>query len=177
MTKTKVILLVSFLVTFAAGAALGVLAGRPGHGKSHGSLKELNLTHDQEAQMKKIWSDDMGLYFKQQGERRAALVQKRDQDVMTLLTEAQRPKYQAIQQEYSGGQEALSQDRRRAFDDAVKRTKEILTPEQAAKYDELMKQRDRGMDEVTLGLRGSRRHHTAPSSQPTTVEQPPHGGE
>jgi Spy/CpxP family protein refolding chaperone len=183
MTKTKVILLVSFLLIFAAGTALGIWISGERHPERRSWLvNELNLSSDQEEQMRKIWSEVMDTRGRQHGEQRAALAQKRDQDIAALLSDAQRTQYQAILQEYSRQMDALAQERRKAFEEAVERTKKILTPEQAAKYDELMKrQRESGRGERG-GFRGGRDRFNGPkpevNTEPAAVESTaPHSGE
>ncbi len=180
MTKTKVILIVSFVLVFAAGAALGVLLARPEKRPPHPSswlAAELNLSAEQRKQMEAVWSEAMGATFARHGEKRAAVVQERDQAIQALLSEAQQAQYQAIQQDYTRKMNELSQERKRVFDDAVERTKRILTPEQATKYEELMKRhRERGMGPGPGGFRGRRR--PPPATEPTTSERPaPHGEE
>ncbi len=177
MTKTKVILVAAFLLMFAAGGSVGMLVTRssPQPEPPHESwwMSELNLAPEQREQMRTIWEEVMGTSFRAEGERRAALQQEREAAVLALLTEEQRGKYAAVLQEYSRKMDDLSQDRKRAFDEAVARTKKILTPEQAAKYDELMKkQRDRGPGGPG-GFHGGRRHHTAPASGPWAPPPPP----
>jgi Spy/CpxP family protein refolding chaperone len=181
MTKTKVILLVSVVLAFAAGTALGMFiigSGRSSTQPSSVLSRKLNLTADQQDRMRKIWSEAMGSVSRQHAERRAALAQERDQAIQALLSGDQRTRYEAIQQNYTRQAEQLSQERKRAFEDAVRRTKEeILTPDQAVKYDELMKgQREHGMSGGPF--RPWRRHSTSSASRPTTDERPTsRGGE
>jgi len=190
MTRTKVILLVSFLVIFAAGVSVGMLLSRPAKaGSSHQHLREvLNLSPDQSEQMKKIWSDVMESGFRAQGERRSQYAQQRDEAVQALLTAEQRAKYDAVQQEYSKRMDELSAERKKKFEQAVAMTKKILTPEQAIQYDEWMKQRERGGSGAPGGGPGGfwsgRRRHTAPSTRPATQATKPttepaaaHGGQ
>jgi hypothetical protein len=108
------------------------------------------------------------------------LAQERDGAIQSLLSNEQRSRYDAIQQEYSRKTEELSQERKRAFEQAVEQTKHILTPQQAAKYDELMKgQREGGTEGAgPPGLRGPRRHRVPSTGEATTKEIPaPRGGE
>jgi Spy/CpxP family protein refolding chaperone len=190
MTRTKAILAAAFLLAFAAGTSVGLFASRPAvsqplprpagprGGPESFLARELNLSKDQQEQMRKIWSEVMGPGGRGPFDRRSALAQDRDQAVLALLTEEQRVKYDAILQDHAAKLEALSQERKRAFENAVERTKEILTPEQAAKYEELMKkQRDRGPGGPP-GFsgpggppgRGPRHRHTAPTSGPASME-------
>jgi Spy/CpxP family protein refolding chaperone len=170
MTKIKAILVVSFVLTFAAGGAAGLLLAHLDHSHRGPSWleAELNLTDAQRDQMRTIWSEVMGSITKQRSEQRDALRQERDKAILALLTDEQRPRYDAILTEFSRKDGEMAEQRKQAMDEAVKRTKEILTPEQAAKYDDLMqKQREKGQP------RGGRRG----SSPDGTPPPPPHGGE
>jgi Spy/CpxP family protein refolding chaperone len=183
MTKTKAILFVAFLLAFAAGTSLGVFVAKPAeHHKERPSwlTRELNLTPEQQSEMSAIWKEYMESFPRQQqGERRAALAQQRDQDILALLSAEQRAKYDAIQQDYTHKVEELSQERKRAFDDVIAKTKAILTPAQATKYEELMKRpHERGMGMGGPGFRGGRNRQSSSTSRPTTDEQrAPRGGE
>jgi len=141
MTKTKILLVLVFLVTFAAGAVAGRLSAQSGHRPPGRSFlaAELNLTSEQREQMHNIWSEVMGEGGRRQWEQRRLLGQERDQAIAALMTPEQKPQYDKILQDYARKVEELSQERKKAFDQAVERTKQILTPEQAAKYEELLK--------------------------------------
>jgi len=157
MTKIKAILIVSFLVTLAAGVAAGLAIANLYH-RPHGPswlTTELNLTPEQQDQMHKIWSEVMGSGTPQRGEQREALRQERDKAIVALLSQEQRARYDAILKDYAAKEATLSEQRKQAFEEAVRRTKEILTPEQATKYEELMqKQRERGFGPSHGGHRG-----------------------
>jgi len=78
-------------------------------------------------------------------EQWTALRQQREQAIADLLTETQRAEYERILADYETSRAALDAERKQAFDQAVQRTKQILTPEQAAKYEALLQRRpDRG---------------------------------
>jgi len=163
MTRFKVILLVSFLLTFAAGTSLGLLTSWPKTRSSRRSRlwRELNLSEEQRNQMREIWSEVMG----SRREKRRTLVQQRDEAIVALLTDEQRPQYEQIVREYKRKMDELSQERQRRIQEAVERTKQILTPEQARKYEDLRKQRrERGRNRRGPGNRrpGNR---VAPDSQ------------
>ncbi len=132
---------------------------------------------EQQEQMKKIWAGTRDLVFRQQGEKRSALSQEREQAVLALLSDAQRVKYDAVQQDYARKSEELSQEGRKAFDEARKQTRQLLTPEQAQKYDKwLQEQRERGSG---AGFRGSRHRRPASGavSRPVEEQSSPHVGE
>ena len=157
MTKTKMILIVSFLVTAAAGIGVGMLVSwpKPRYARRSRLTRELNLSSEQQEQMRKIWSGVRGFPRGRTGENRRALTQERDTAIIALLSEEQLTQYQQIVQEYERKLEELSQERRSRIQAAVEQTKQILTTEQASKYEELLKKRggrDRGRG------RGWRRH-------------------
>jgi Spy/CpxP family protein refolding chaperone len=144
MSKNKIILLVSYLVIFAAGAASGLLIPKPEY-RPHGRSwleQELNLTPAQREQMRKIWSQHI---VTDEMDNRKALAMERDEAVRELLNAEQLPKYEQILKEHDRKMAELSQERTEAFQKAVEQTRKILTPEQAKKYEELMKRsRERG---------------------------------
>jgi len=174
MTRTKVILLVSFGLIFAAGVSVGMLLGPSAKaGSSRQPLGEvLKLSPEQSEQMKKIWSEMMESGSRQQGERRSQYAQQRDESVQALLTAEQRARYDAIQQDYAKRMEELSQERKKKFEQAVAMTKKILTPEQVVKYDEWMKQRERG-GSGGGPFWGGRHRHTAPATKAATQATKP----
>jgi Spy/CpxP family protein refolding chaperone len=152
MTKTKILLVVVFLVTFAAGAVAGRLSWESGSRPPRPSFlaAELDLTADQREQMHKIWTEVMDEGGRRQWDQRRVLGQDRDAAIAALMTAEQKPQYEKILQDYTRKVDELSQERKKAFDQAVEQTKQILTPEQAAKYEEMLKKMpERG------GFRGS----------------------
>ena len=160
--KTKVILLVSLVLVFAAGTSLGMLMHRTAMATPPSELaNKLKLSDEQQAEMKKIWTETgaaMRELSRQQADRRAALSQHRDQALQDLLTPEQRQKYELIGQEYARGMEALSQEREKLLRDSQAKTRQILTPDQVAGYDEWVKQHEPGTGEG--GWRGRHRHST-----------------
>jgi Spy/CpxP family protein refolding chaperone len=177
MTKVKALLIVSFFVTFAAGVAAGLLVAHMHHRPPGPSwlTAELGLNSQQREQMHTIWSEVMGSMMKQRAEQSKALRQERDQAIVALLTDEQRPRYDAILKEYERKQGELSEQRKQAFEEAIKRTKEILTPEQATKYEELIKkERERGFGPPRGGPWGP---PPGPPPGPPDRAHAPRGGE
>lgn len=175
MTRNRILLLVivCFLAAFAAGLAVGLVAGPPADRPRHHSwlMTELKLTPQQQEQMGKIWSEVMEGSGRQHGEQRRAAGEERDKAIVGILTPQQQPKYDQIQQDYARKLAELSQQRKGAFDQAVERTKQILTPEQAKLYEELLKkQHERGFG-GPRGMgpgAGPRPGRGGPASRPTT---------
>ena len=160
ITRTKVILLVSFLLTFGAGTSVGLLTSLPEDRSSDKSRpwRGLNLTDKQREQMREIWSSAMG---RGRGERRL-LAKERDEAVVALLTEEQLPRYEQIVGEYKRKMKDLSRERQRRIQEAVERTKRILTPEQVEKYEELRERR-----RERARARRRRPGSTQPGTRPT----------
>jgi Spy/CpxP family protein refolding chaperone len=183
MTRTKVLLIMAAVVTFAAGAAVGLSFSRAQHGP-HGPswlAAELGLTGRQKEQMREIWSEVMSKTFRDRWEQRRIIAEERDQAIVDLLTEEQRSRYDAILQEYTRKREEMEQQREQAFKEAIERTKQVLTPEQATKYEELLKKRpERGPGD----RHGDRRGPPPPWGGKPPEDQedhkpspPPHGEE
>jgi len=142
--KAKLLLTLSLLLTFAAGLALGCLLergrgsrDRPGPRRSW-LTRELGLTPQQEQQMHAIWSENVGQLRRSRGERRRALWEQRKRAVRDLLSEEQQLQYDRLLADYEQKLAALEAEANESFDQAVARTKKILTPEQRAKYEELL---------------------------------------
>lgn len=145
MTKVKAMLCVCFILAFAAGICVGLLAGRSARGARRGSWLsgELNLSAAQREQMRAIWSGVMSASREGQSERRQALRDEHEQAIQALLSEEQKRQYDQLTQEYAGKLDELSQERRKRFEEAAERTKELLTEQQRRKYEELMERRPR----------------------------------
>ena len=188
MIRTRLLLLGCIVIVFAAGVSVGLLAGRvkarrPVHRSRLAS--ELCLTSQQQEQMGAIWSEVMpprpgpgG------GSERSLPREERDDAILALLTEQQRPEYDSILENYQRRMEELSANRRKAFDEAVQKTKQILTPEQAKKYDEMLRRR-RERRPGPGGPRGfrppwsrrGRRRRDAVETAPATETQPAPAGD
>jgi Spy/CpxP family protein refolding chaperone len=141
MTKTKILLVAVFLVTFAAGVVVGRLTWESGHRPPGPSFlaAELNLTAEQREKMHTIWTEAMSDGGRRQWDQRKVLGQERDAAIAALMTPEQKPQYEKILQDYTRKLDEQGQERKKAFDLAVEQTKQILTPEQVAKYEELLK--------------------------------------
>lgn len=169
MSRNRVLVVVCFLAAFAAGLAVGMVLARPAERPRHHSwlMSELKLTAQQRDQMGKIWSEVMEGSGRQHGDQRRAIAEERDKAIAGLLTGEQQPKYEQILQDHTRKLGELAQQRKAAFDQAVERTKQILTAEQAKLYDELLKkQRERGFG-GPRGM-GPRQGRGGPASRPAT---------
>jgi Spy/CpxP family protein refolding chaperone len=171
MTKTRIIVIVGFLIAFGAGAVVGLqlrttpvrATEQPMQEQRPSWLRsELNLTAEQNEQMKNIWE---GLHNSGRGyeDRRRRLRDERDEAIAALLAPSVMGDYDRILQDFSNKLTAMAQERDKAFAAAVEKTKTILTAEQRAKYEEFLKRRE--PDRGDRGPRGSGRR---PESRPAT---------
>ena len=183
---TKLVVIIGFLISFAAGLMLGQMQGRrhliarsdrpaettrPAH-RGSWLTSELGLSPDQQKQMDKIWSETAGRGRREIEERRRQIRIERDEALAGLVRPDDKPRYEKILEHYHQQQRALESEMRANFESAVERTKALLTPEQRAKYDALLKrhQWDRG-NRGGPGRRGGDRPAlpTAPAdTQPST---------
>ncbi|MCE5327714.1 MAG: hypothetical protein LLG01_15015 [Planctomycetaceae bacterium] len=171
MSKIKLILIAAYLLAIAAGVLVGmnIAQDKPRHRSELTS--RLNLTPAQREQMRKIWSDPRLRGDPRRGPGRGDLARNRDEAVMALLTPQQRQAYDAIQKDYAAQIEKQSLARRQAFDKAVEETKKILTPEQAATYEEMMRQRDPRQRRGGGGERFRDHRHTSASKPASAATQ------
>lgn len=154
----RVLIVLCYVVTFAAGAAMGLVAPRPQPpDRPHrgGFDEELNLTEAQRQQMREIWSSMGREKFREMEEQRRESTRLRNQAVVDLLTTEQKAEYDRIYAAHDQRMEQINQQRRQAFEQAQAKTREILTDEQRVRYDELIAQR-KAMFE---GGRGDRDRH------------------
>ena len=94
---------------------------------------------------------------------------ERDKAIVALMTPEQQSKYDQIRQDYERRMSELAAQRKLAFDRAVERTKkEVLTPEQAGKYEEMLKQREAEFGGRAWG--GQRGRRGGPRTRPAAEE-------
>ncbi len=139
MTRTRLILICSFIICFAAGVAAGFLGGvlvrpAPRHHESR-MTRGLNLTPQQTEQMDKIWPWPPPR--RDQDPRMAALDKDREQAVTALLGEDLKAKYDDLISQYSAKRRAL---REQEDAERVEQTRKILGPDQFAKFQERLKE-------------------------------------
>jgi Spy/CpxP family protein refolding chaperone len=179
---TKLVVIVGFIVAFSAGLMVGMglhqhaateetsPTTRPnGSGGSGGRgswiAQELDLTPQQQEALKKIWADSPDRSRREEhDDARRQLRRERDEAILALVPD--RSKYDEIMRQYEEKTDALDDAMRKGFEEKVRLTKAHLTPEQNAKYDEMLKRRSRdwGRDKETT--RRSSSGATTRPSQP-----------
>jgi hypothetical protein len=156
MGKARFILTLLFVLTLSSGVVAGILVSRwPAAGQLGGTrtpatttpvvmpsplVQELELTPQQAEQMKVIWQavqtkvDDCFL-------RAQAAQKQREEAIVALLTDEQKAKLAEAQKEYETSLARLKADREKAFNDAVARTRQMLTEPQRQRYQEILQKR------------------------------------
>jgi hypothetical protein len=96
--------------------------------------------------MKKIWSEVAGHSRDEQEEKRRQLRHEREEQILALVRPEDREKYDAVMKSYSDQMAAMDKETRAGFARAVEQTKQLLTPEQRTKYEEILSHQrfDRG---------------------------------
>ncbi len=143
MNKTKLIILISFIVAFAAGVSVGLVVERTGRTPRGRSIltRELNLTSEQRDQMQKIWEETVGPLRRLQHEQRQKFQKEREEAMLNLLSPEQREQLEKINEAHSLSMEKFAQHRKDLFDEAQEKTKKILSEDQQKKYEEILKDR------------------------------------
>jgi Spy/CpxP family protein refolding chaperone len=181
---TKFVVVIGFLVSFAAGLMVGSIdrkrteppaapttapTTRPHRGGGW-ITSELGLDADQQKAMEQIWSETAGKGRRELEERRREIRKDRDEALTALVRPEDKPKYDQILKDYQDQQQAIESEMRANFEMAVKQTKELLTPEQRAKYEQLLQRQqwDRGGPRGGPGRRGDDRPASRPATQTST---------
>jgi Spy/CpxP family protein refolding chaperone len=149
---TRLVVVIGFLVSLAAGLAIGLTtrAGvpKPEHKPpgERGSwlAQQLDLTPEQREQLDAIWSETARRGGREQWQQRSQLRRERDDAIAALIPEDRRESYQQLLDDFAARSEAMEAQWRESFHAAVQRTREILTPQQLTKYEELMSRHSPG---------------------------------
>jgi Spy/CpxP family protein refolding chaperone len=175
---TKLIVMLGFLMAFGAGLMTGLRSqpqqqqiratappppapttGSAGTTRPFGPrgdrgsflTRELSLTPDQQEQMKQIWSPMARSGPREQDERRRQYRNERDEAIANLIRTEDLKAYNTILEEFQAKLTALDDEFRKSYDAAVEKTKAILTTEQRAKYEEILKRVGPGGDRPPHG--------------------------
>ena len=148
MGKTRLILTLLFALTLSSGVVAGMLVAKlpASTGETVATAprtplgEELGLSKEQSESMRLIWEDVRkkvdGCFIQAQD------LQKRgDMALLALLTDEQKAKFAKIQKENGEALAALKADRDAMFQDAVKRTEQILSEPQKLRYREILQTR------------------------------------
>jgi len=150
------------VLTFASGTVVGLLIRGTCEPPRRGSwmAARLGLSPDQKEQMHTIWSGYFEAARKQFGDRFRRLDRERDAAIDALLPETLKVQYDAILEEHSREMQQLRESMGSLRREARERTRQVLTPQQWAQFEEMEKKR---------GRRGRRFRHHRP--RPATTQK------
>ncbi len=151
------------------GGPGGPGGGPGGRGGPGGSwlASSLSLTAEQEQEVLKIWRGLERTGRQEEQDKRKALQAKRDESIKALVPADKHAELEKIHEAYAQQNTELSDQRRKAFEGAVEKTKAILTDEQKVKYEEILARRPGpGGPGGPGGRRGPGGPETRPATQP-----------
>lgn len=152
---TRLFVVIGFLVAFGAGW-MSAYTWRPaahngpepqhrsGGGRGSWLAQQLELSPEQQKQMDQIWSEVGGRGRREDPAKRNELRKTRDASISALIRSEDRAAYDKVLSDYTAKIEAMETEWKKAFQQAVERTKEILTPAQRTKYEQLMSRWENG---------------------------------
>lgn len=144
MTRSRIIVVLLFIVAFGAGLSVGKVLHRPPAPQDRGPSwlsHELNLTDQQREEMLAIWDN---VYKTGSDERtsRRELSKQRSDAVANLISEDKKEELARINDQYNLQVKDLMAQGRDRYMKAVEATKTILTATQREKYEELLAKRE-----------------------------------
>ncbi|MBP7933393.1 MAG: Spy/CpxP family protein refolding chaperone [Phycisphaerae bacterium] len=192
---TRLTVVIGFLVAFIAGLMVGMerrpapstawpASTQPSRPPRGWWAAELNLTSTQQEQMRQIWLEAARFGGREQEERRRQYRQARDNAIVALIRPEDAAKHEQILKDYAEQTAALDREWRNSYDQAVERTKSILTPEQREQYEMFLKRHPpgpTGRGEWDRGPRGDRdkggrgREHGRPQDDDRATSRPESG--
>lgn len=188
--RTKGTLLLAFVLAIGAGVVLGLAAsGRIGRAapppavptptpatsiaatrpaERSWMVEQLGLDPEQSREIREIWEGLMQGPGRNNSERRRALEKDREEAILRLFTSEQLEQRRQLMAQYDAQVAELNRERDRLGQEAVERTKKVLTEPQRVKYEELLKERERAGRGHRRGGPATTRSTTAPATQPVT---------
>lgn len=147
MIRTRVILIICYVIVFGAGVGVAMLTNesptdpKPQEERSR-FAEELGLTEEQSESVKKVWSDARERSRERDWrEEKAQLREQREQAVAELLGESKHADYLAIREQFDEQSRALDEERHAIFKEAREKMMALMTPEQREKLEEMEKNR------------------------------------
>ena len=137
------------------GASPGAVQGQDPRGRL---ARELGLSDEQQKQQKAIW-DVLGEFMQKHDETRRQIDRDRDEAVAALFSPEQKSAYEKILDTQAKQKDELNKERDAAVSKAHDDFKVLLTEDQKAKYEEMLKSRpqrgSRGGSASNRGPRGT----------------------
>lgn len=144
MTRSRIIMVVLFVVAFGAGFSVSKLLERPHHSSERGPSwlsHELNLTDAQREQMLAIWGNFSKTGSDDRNTRRELQTQRNDAIAKLVPSDKQQALAQ-VNETYKKQMDEIMTRGRDRYRQAVDATKAILTAEQRQKYEQILARRD-----------------------------------
>jgi Spy/CpxP family protein refolding chaperone len=138
--KLFVFALAAICLVFASGVAVGVVGRRAFQPNRFQSVlvEELDLTPDQRHKIQQIWSEVAEHHTPVPMEEIAKADAERWQAIDELLTPEQRTRYARIQRRFEDRMQGLDQGNRERAARAEEQTRQLLTPAQREKYEQIL---------------------------------------
>jgi hypothetical protein len=171
---TRFVVIIGFLVAFAAGWVIGIemrssslASSTPTTRPSRGSwlAAELKLSPQQTEELNKIWSETARRGRGEQDDRRRQFRKERDDAIGALIKPEDKEKFELIQKNFTDELATMDREMKESFAAAVEKTKAVLTPEQRTKYEELLARRESERNQRDHNRRGEEHATTQPRSQ------------
>ncbi|MDB5291374.1 MAG: hypothetical protein JWL69_2615 [Phycisphaerales bacterium] len=144
MRRPTIIVVLMFVLALGAGVVAGKLSARvsqPAAERTATSLTtQLDLSSDQRAQMQHIWEHVREVAHRCARDKET-LKKEHEDAVVSLLTDAQKVKYAELTKNANTDKEKIDTLEKQTFEDAVKKTREMLNDQQRLAYDQILKDR------------------------------------
>jgi Spy/CpxP family protein refolding chaperone len=181
----KLIVILGFALSFAAGMVIGsrqtlvdpapanpltpTTASSERRSRGGWLSAQLGLTPEQRQELDRIWSATARQGRGERDERRREFRRERDEAIAELVPSARLAEYDDIINTYNERVTGLERESREAYDAAVEQTKQILTPQQRTRYEELLQRHSWGPG-AARDRHNSRRSETHATSQPQRTD-------
>ncbi len=151
MIKVKVVVILGFLLAFAAGVVGGIVGLRRWSGHTDATTQspttrrvnlpeELKLTPEQDKQWRQVHEAAFRQMAHERDERRSVLRKQRDDAILALMGGQHKAEYEKIMADYIAANTQADRDRFEKMQDQLRpQLQAFLTGEQWAKYEEIQK--------------------------------------
>lgn len=145
MTRSRIIVVLLFIVAFGAGLSVGkVWRHPPGPSQHRGPSwlsDELRLSPEQRKAMLDIW-DKVNHSGFDEAATRQSFRKQRGEAIAALVPQDKQDQLKEINDNYSKNVKELSSKRHQRFVDAIEKTKAVLNAEQRTKYEAILAKRE-----------------------------------
>ena len=176
MIKVKVIVLVGFLLAFAAGLVAGMIRHKTDAGLASQSpttgpttrrvsfAQALGLTPEQDRKIHQLREEAFREAMREVEERRESLRRQRDESILPLLSPENRIVYETVMQHYQAAMTSVNRERPAAFDSQDEQIRQVLTAEQRVKFEEMLKKCAEERKRREMNRRGDEKATTRPAT-------------